>query len=289
MSQAWVYRVVWKRSRLIPLAGLVLLLGAAFRQGALSLFGLTEAIARELVLEEVRNGGTDTRVMSARWHGRMVLRGRSAYQKIPVGQRAQATAGIFAWAKVFIASPAFKAAYTQIRADLKPIPREYALTIDQEVKKEVDEQIAGHEQTKQATASMPAKDRETILASIKQAQAQLRSPDFLQAVRAGKVEERAQEQASMDNVTREWQETFPVDSRAFAAKALRALLEGTAGVDYSAKLVTVVGESGEGLWFANTSYRETKPWMWVEAILAGKEAVTAARVAAEAWLKEIGG
>ena len=91
----------------------------------------------------------------------------------------------------------------------------------------------------------------------------------------------------MDKVTKEWQETFPAEPGAFVARALRTLLEGTAGVDYSAKLVTVVGEGGEILWFADLSYRETKPWMWVEAIFAGKEAVAAARVAAEAWLKEL--
>jgi len=277
-----------KTSSLILLSVLVTGSAAGLRQGALSPLGLTEAVARELMLEEVRNGGTDTRVLSARWHTRLVNKGREGYQKLPVAQRAAATTGLFAWAKAFTGSPAFKTAYTGIRAEQKPTQREYALTIEQEIKKEVDEQLAGHEQMKQAAASMPAKDRENMLASLKQAQAQLRSPEYLQAVRAGKVEERAQEQASLDKVTKEWQETFPAEPGVFVARALRTLLEGTAGVDYSAKLVTVVGEGGDMLWFADLSYREAKPWMWVEAILAGKEAVDAARSAAEAWLAELG-
>jgi hypothetical protein len=262
--------------------------GAALRQSALSQLGLTEAAARELMLEEVRNGGTDTRVTSARWYTRLVKKGREGYQKLPVAQRAAATTGLFAWARAFTGSPAFKTAYTGIRAEQKPTPRDYALTIEQEIKKEVDEQLAGHEQMKQATASMSAKDREAMLASIRQAEAQLRGSVYLQALRADKVEERAREQASLDKGTKEWQETFPAEPSAFVARALRTLLEGTANVDYLAKLVTVVGEGGEMLWFADLSYRETKPWMWVEAILAGKEAVGAARSAAEAWLKELG-
>src|SRR5688572_11306526 len=224
-----------KTSSLILLSVLVTGSAAGLRQGALSPLGLIEAVARELMLEEVRNGGTDTRVLSARWHTRLIKKGRESYQKLPVAQRAAATTGLFAWAKAFTGSPAFQTAYTGIRAELKPTPRQYALTIEEEIKKEVDEQLAEHEQMKQAAASMPEKSREPILASIKQAQAQLRSPEYLQAVRPGKAEERATEQASLDKVTKEWQETFPADRDAFVAKALRTFLEGTAGVDYSAK------------------------------------------------------
>ncbi len=108
-------------------------------------------------------------------------------------------------------------------------------------------------------------------------------------MRADKVRERAREEKGFESATKEWEETFPVAPGAFIAKALRAFLEGTAGVDYSAKIVPVQGEGGESLWFENMSYRETKPWMWVEAILAGKQAIDAARAAAAAWLKELGG
>lgn len=276
-----------KRSS-FAVTGLMLVTAAAFQQSALTQLGLTDALARELVLEEVRNGGTDTRVMSARWHGRLVQQGRKSYQKVPVAQRTQATAGLFAWARTFIGSPGFKAAYTTIRAEQKPTPKEYALTIEQEIKKEVDEQLAGHEQMKQMAASMKPADREQMLANIKQAQAQLRSPEYLKAQRTMRLEERAREQAGEDEAVKNWQEWYPADPNAFAAKALRALLEGTAGVDYSAKLVTVAGEGGDVIWFENLAYRKTKPWMWVEALLAGKEAVTAARIAAQAWLKELG-
>jgi len=31
-----------------------------------------------------------------------------------------------------------------------------------------------------------------------------------------------------------------------------------------------------------------KPWQWLDAFVVGKEATTAARAAAEAWLKELG-
>jgi len=33
---------------------------------------------------------------------------------------------------------------------------------------------------------------------------------------------------------------------------------------------------------------KAKPWQWLDAFVVGKEATTAARAAAEAWLTEIG-
>src|SRR5688500_4219102 len=106
-----------KTSSLILMSVLVTGSAAGLRQSALSQLGLTAAVARELMLEEVRNGGTDARVRSDRWYTRLVRKGREGYQKLPVAQRAAATTGLFAWARAFTASAAFKSAYTQIRAE----------------------------------------------------------------------------------------------------------------------------------------------------------------------------
>ena len=71
-------------------------------------------------------------------------------------------------------------------------------------------------------------------------------------------------------------------------KVLRAFLAGTADVDYSAKIIEIQGEGGSGPGFANEALRQ-KSWMWVECVMAGKDAVMAARTSAQAWLKELGG
>lgn len=274
--------------RLQGALGLLMLSSVLVRQGALTQFGLTEASARELVMAEVESGGTDSRSMSARSYAPMVIKGRAAYQKIPAASRAQATVGLFAWARAHVSSPAFKTAYIKLRSDNKPQPKIYEQTIDQELKAKFDEMAAGHEQTRKMVASLPAKDRAPVLAQIKEAEATARSPEFINAVRAGLVEERAKEQEGFDSAMKAWAARYPADPNAFTVKNLKALLAGIDGVDYAAKLVTIVGEGGSTLGFENAAYRE-KPWMWVECVLAGKDAVAAARLAAEAWLRELGG
>jgi hypothetical protein len=269
-------------------AGLLLLGAGAWQAGALAPLGLSDPQARELVLEQVRQGGTNARTLSMSSYTPLVLTGRRAYQKVPAAQRAQVTSALFGWARAYASTPAFRTEYTSIRAGLTPVPREYPLTIEQEIRREVDKQLAGHEQLRKAAESMPAKDKATMLANLKQAQDQLRSPVYLQAERADREAKRAEEQAGYDRAVKAWEEKFPPDPRQFVAKALRTLLEGTAGVDFSARLITIQGEGGSILWFENTEYQKTKPWMWIEAILAGPDAVAVARTAAEAWLKELG-
>lgn len=267
--------------------GLLVLTGALVRQSALSQFGLTEAAAREMVMSEVKGGGTDNRPMSARSYSRLVVAGRAAYQKVPAASRAQVTVSLFAWAKVYVASPAFKAAYLKHRAETKPQPKDYALTVEQEIKAKIDEELAGQAEMRKNLTAFPAADRARILESIKTVEAQVKSPEFSQALREEKLEERAREKASIERITKDWEATYPADPNAFAAKNLRHLLAGTEGVDFAAKLVTIQGEGGASLGFENEALRK-KPWMWVECVLAGKEAVAAARAAALAWLQELG-
>ena len=169
-----------KVSTVVLLSVLVTGAGSALRQSALSQLGLAEAAARELVMTEVREGGTDSR-SPARSYSGLAMAGRKAYQKVPVAARAQVTSGLFAWVKAYLNTPGFKAEYARIREEMKPVPTEYELTIEQEIRKEIDEQLAGHEQMKQMAASMKPADREQMLATIKQVQAMLRSPEYLNA------------------------------------------------------------------------------------------------------------
>lgn len=273
-------------TRAFGLAAGTVLLGAWLQASALAPFGLTEAGARELILTDVESGGTsDHRNMS---YTPLVLKGRESYPKIPAANRAAVTTALFGWAKGYISSPAFKTQYLKIRAEAKPIPTEYALTIDQEIQKELDEQLAGHKQMEEAAKSMPAAERASILASIKEAQAQMKNPAMLAAIRADKVEARAKDAAALVEGTKFWAARFPADPNAFSIIVLRNFLAGTAEVDYTAKVIEIQGEGGSGPGFADEALRQ-KPWMWVECVLAGKDAVTAARAAAQAWLKELGG
>ena len=69
------------------------------------------------------------------------------------------------------------------------------------------------------------------------------------------------------------------------ARRLREFLAATADVNFAARTISLTG-GPDGIEFMDKADRE-KPWMWQAAVIVGREATVAARVAAEAWLKEI--
>jgi hypothetical protein len=81
-----------------------------------------------------------------------------------------------------------------------------------------------------------------------------------------------------------WNENFPENPNVLIAKRLRAFLDTSADVDFSAKLVP----SGDKMKFADAKY-EQKSSEWKMCYRAGRDAVTAARAVAAAWLKELAG
>lgn len=213
--------------------------------------------------------------------------GRKAYKALPASARGPVSTALFAWAKAYAATPAFKAAYLKIRSEQKPTYREYELTVEQEVQKNIQEQLANVEALRKAAASMAPADKAQALASAKEAEAMIRNPAIVNADRAQREADRAKDKAETDRITRDWEARYPAEVRAYVALTLRQFLGATAGVDFNAKLVTIVGEGGESLGFANPDYQK-KPWQWIECVLAGPEAVSAARAAAAEWLKEVG-
>jgi hypothetical protein len=247
-------------------------------QSALAQLGLTETAARGLLLEEVR----------ARGAGKSVTAGRAAYQKVPEAVRGPVTTALFAWAKAYVDTPAFEAEYARIRAAATPQLRRYERTIDEELKKQLDEQLAALEGMKAAAASMPPADAQKFLAGMKQSIDNLRSPETQNALRARLEAERATSTADDDKAVAEWQEHFPTDRQAFFARRLREFLDATADVDFGAIRRPVRNLAGQTVGFEVRDEHRTKPWQWLEAYLVGKDATTAARAAATAWLKEMG-
>jgi len=59
-------------------------------------------------------------------------------------------------------------------------------------------------------------------------------------------------------------------------------------VDFEARKNTIRTPAGDTVGFALSDPYRVKPWQWLDAFVVGKEATTAGRAAAEAWLKEIG-
>jgi len=250
-------------------------------QSVLTQLGLTEAAARVLITNEVRSSG------EGGYSSELAVAGRTAYLRVPEAARGAVTTGLFAWAKAYVNSPSFATDYARIRSESRPQLRERAPTIDEELKQQLNESVAAYESGKAAAAALPAGEREKFLVDLRQIFDMRHNPEMQRILRAGLEEERAKSQAGEDQVMARWQEAFPADRQVLFARRLRELLDATADVDFEARKNTIRNPAGETVGFAlSDAYRE-KPWQWLDAFVVGKEATTAGRVAAAAWLKEI--
>src|SRR5688572_5561627 len=145
-------------------------------QTALTQLGLTESSARNFVLDEVKspaaNRGSDIAVAGTR-----------AFLRLPAAACGAAATGLFAWAKAYVNSPAFKASYETHRKNRLPRGTQYSQSVDEALKKEFDEQRASMEQTKKnlAASGLPPADQAKILAEWEKTQALANSPEFIEA------------------------------------------------------------------------------------------------------------
>lgn len=267
------------RARTFATIGLaVALAGAVTAQGTLVPPGVPEAAARTFLFDELKSPVRDRR-------SDIAIAGTRAFLKLPPSARAAAATGLFAWAKAYVGSAAFKASYEGYRRDRIPQGRRFALTVDEAFKKEIDEHLAGFEQMRQGIASLPPADQQQMLAKIKEAQAVVTNPDFIKARRADLEAERAQESGRDGALVREVEEQTPANAHTLVARRLREFLDATADVNFSARTVSLTG-GPDGIEFVDRADRK-RHWLWQEAAIVGAEATGAARAAAQAWLKEI--
>lgn len=159
---------------------------APLAQGALTQLGLTDAAATAFVMNEVKGAATSRQ-------SDIAVEGTRAFLKLPRAARAAAATGLFAWAKAHVNSPAFKASYAAYRSGLIPTARQYARTVQQEVKKEIDDNLAGFEGMRQAAEGMPPAERAALLEQVNAARARFTNPEVIKQMEAIKTAERAQE------------------------------------------------------------------------------------------------
>jgi len=265
----------------VGIALALVLTGSLLAQSVLTQLGLTEAAARNFVFEEVKS---PTRPEVGR-RSRIAHAGNRAFYKLPPASRGPAATALFAWAKAYVDSPAFRTAYDTYRAGTIPQERQYARTVDEEVKKQIDDTLAGIEQLKQAAASMPPADRARFLESITQQETPLRNGEMAKMLKANLEAERAARSAGDSAAGRAAMERYPADPNQLFARRLREFLNDTTDVNFSARTISLSG-GADGIEFADPADR-TRPWMWQLAVIVGRDATTAARAAAEAWLREI--
>jgi hypothetical protein len=263
---------------LLAVVALVPLAAGLAAQSGIAQLGLTEAAAREFLLKEIQRPAVDR-------GSAIVQAGTRAFLKLPPAARGPASTALFAWAKAYVNSAAFNASYASYRKGRIPTERQYRLSVDAQAQQDIAEQLAGFEGMRQAAEKMPPKDRDLIMEQVTQALANLKNPAFADKLRAQLSAERAAESEQRRKMAEEVEVTTPADPRPLFARRLREFLDATGDVNFSARTINLTG-GPDGIGFIEKADR-AKPWMWQAAAIVGSEATSAARAAAEAWLKEI--
>lgn len=253
--------------------------GTTIAQGALAPLGLTEAAARNFLLNEATSTSTNRRAP-------IVETGRRAFYKLPAAARGPAATALFAWAQTYVGSPAFKTTYANHRRDvLGPDERPGQPSVDDQVQKAIDEMKTGIAQAREMAAKLPPADAARVLRSVEEQEARITSGEVEKMLRVGLGAERAERVERDAAAATADAERYPADPTVIFRRRLRQFLDATADVNFSARTLSLTG-GPDGIEFVDKSDRQ-RSWMWQEAVIAGPEATAAARAAAQAWLKEI--
>lgn len=251
-------------------------------QSVLTQLGLTEAAARDFLFDEVKTQRQDHPYARRK---PIALAGTRGFYKLPPAARGPAATALFAWAKAYANSPAFRTAYANFRRDAIPSEQVYTDTLDEAVKQRIDEMLVTVEQSKQMAAKVDPKTSAAILDNVKKQEEQIRSPEFAKMLRAGLEMERAGKIESAGNSNRESIAKYPVNPEEIFARRLHEFLDATADANFSARTIHLTG-GPDGIEFVDPADRK-RSTIWQMAVIAGPEATAAARAAAQAWLKEI--
>jgi hypothetical protein len=259
-------------------AALAIAAGASFTtpivaQGVLGQLGLTEASARDFVLREIKSQPISNR------RSDIAVLGHRAFYKLPPAARGPAATALFAWARAYVNSPAFKTAYAQYRKEAMPVDERPGPTAEAQAA----EMKANEEMVRQIIEKLPPAEREKFLAQMKEQEAQAAETRarMQKAVEAAEAERKADDKARAF----EFDVQFPADANQLVARRLRGFLSDTADADFTARIIRLT-DGPDGMEFITPAHR-AKSVTWQLAVLAGPEATRAARAAAEAWVKEI--
>ena len=246
--------------------------------GQLAPFGVSEATVRTLLLDSVSGGGE----VSARL--RSVI--QDGYDRMPAAARAAATTAAFAWAKSYLSSPAFATVYAQYRDEHKPAGAGNTNSIDVEVQKQMADMVAQLEESKKTLGFLDAATRAKVIKSIDDQIAQYKTPEYARQLRVGLEAERTAKNEGNAKAAAEFAAKWPADPKAYVKKQLERFMATTASIDYALPLIWVKDPAGKTAGFLSPGLEDIS-WEAMYAILAGKDAVDAARVAVGAWLKEL--
>jgi hypothetical protein len=211
---------------------------------------------------------------------------RHAYERLPASARASAVTAAFAWAKAYVNSAAFATAYAAARQQAKPAGVSAGRSVDEELKKKVDEERASLGESKKNLAFIPEADRASALKALNETEDRLRDPDLISAWRADIQSRHDADTRGTGEAAAKWNALYPSEAGAFVRQELERFLAGSADVDFSIP-ITPIKTGGVIVGFVGPFEGPVGSWIKAECLLAGKDMVAAARAAVESWLKEI--
>jgi hypothetical protein len=232
--------------------------------------GITVIDARERVMGAVSAGDVPSGIPA------------DAFKKLPASARAALVTDSIAWAKTYVNTVEFRAAYTQFRASTKPEPPQFQGSAEDEFKAKQAQQAADIAQSRTMLSQLPADQRASLEEMLTRAEQNMKSPEMQKIIRDNIAAERADQQQGYQKGLADWQSSYPENPQVLVARRLRRFVDTCTNVDFNAQLVPRDGS----MVFANAQY-EQQSGEWKMCFRAGREAVTAARTAATAWLKEV--
>lgn len=212
---------------------------------------------------------------------------RSVFKAASPELRATIVRGVIAAARAYAGTADFAMRYTRFRESQRPerevVPQngEEALAAQ---KKQLEDVIR---QAEKAAESLPPDAREKLAHNISYTRQQLEllneDAEHRAAVDKAARENAREVEAEFLRRDAEYAAEYPADPKLLIARRLRAFLELSATVDFSARLV----EKEKRMRFLDPAL-EAKPREWKMLFRAGKPAIDAARAAAEEWLTALG-
>jgi hypothetical protein len=209
-------------------------------------------------------------------------------KNIARGDRAAATADLLAYTRQYLSGPTFKAAYDKLRKESKPTePTDNTRTKDQIRQDKIADTkklIANTENTINTGNAEMKKIMQPILEMHKKDLADYQDPNSkqIEGLYQSQLDRRRRELADYQKFTKEWEQRYPEDSRAFVKARIQRYLALAATVDFSASTHEAHGKQV----FDKSEY-QYKSNDWKMIYRAGKEVYEVTKPFADKWLQEL--
>lgn len=207
----------------------------------------------------------------------------SAFKALGDDDRAELVEELGTWARDYVGSDAFEAAYAEFRESRRPVEVVYEESVDEALERWVAESKQQMEEVRtQSVPLLPEADRAEMLRQIDEQIAAIENPE-MQAIQRQSIEmQRQSEKTSYEESMADWTSRYPEDPDALVRERLSTFLAACEDVDFDADLVEEYGR----MKFEDPAY-EQKPAEWKYCFRAGEESVEVARDVAKDWLDDL--